>query len=87
MNLAELTEGDFRVFAAAIEAPDRPGFYAGVVVKPVRGGLPDGGQEAFRDERLEDGAVWSAAEDALAFALHVGVAAIHARRAWSVAFA
>ena len=78
MNVAEQTEGFFRVYAAAPDAAGG-GFHAAVVVRklaPSRGPTT----KVFRDERLEDGAVWPLAEVALAFALEVGVAAIHAQQ-------
>ena len=78
MNVAEKIEGCFRVYAAAPDAAGG-GFHAAVVVRkwaPSRGPVT----EVFRDERLEDGAVWPLADVALAFALEVGVAAIHAQQ-------
>lgn len=78
MRFAEQSEGDFRVYAAALEAPGG-GYHAAVVVRECREqGAAD--QEVFRDERLEDGQVWPSAGNALVFALSVGVAAIHAQR-------
>lgn len=78
MRFAEQAEGDFRVYAAALEGPDG-GHYSAVVVRDCRErGATD--QEVFRDESLEDGKVWQSAGDALVFALAVGVAAIHAQR-------
>jgi hypothetical protein len=38
--------------------------------------------EVFHDERLEDGKLWRSADEALAFALDVGVAAARANRAF-----
>lgn len=79
MNVAERNEGEFRIYAAAIDAPDGAGFYAGVVVRRWRSGSLSRRGEVFRDERLDDGAVWRAPEHALAFALQVGGAAVRAR--------
>ncbi len=78
MKFAELVEGDFRMHAAAPEAPGG-GHYAAVVVRD-RSGQEAVGHEVFRDESLEDGKVWANADDAVAFALSVGIAAIQAQR-------
>jgi len=87
MNLAEQLEGEFRIYAAAIDADGGSGFYAGVVVRPWRASSMAACRDTFRDERLEDGAVWSSAESALGFALQVGVAAVRAQRAFEGHFA
>jgi hypothetical protein len=50
-----------------------------VVVKSCRGEPADSRRELFRDDLLEDGAVWRHAEQALDFALEVGEAAIRAQ--------
>ncbi|MBE0548110.1 MAG: hypothetical protein IH627_10745 [Rubrivivax sp.] len=83
MHLAERNEGEFRVYAAAIEAEGGVGFYAGVVVKPWGSRSLCGRGEVFRDERLEDGMTWESAEEALEFALRVGAAAVRAQRAFA----
>ena len=83
MNLAEQVEGDFRIYAAAIEADGNAGFYAAVVVRPWRTSSMVAGRETYRDERLEDGAVWQSAGAALDFALRIGVAAVRAQRAFA----
>lgn len=78
MHLAEVQQGQFRVYAAALGVPDGIGFHAGVVVR--RFPLPaKEGAEAFRDERLDDGRTWANPEEALAFALEVGRAAVQAQ--------
>ena len=87
MNLAEQVEGEFRIYAAAIDAEGGAGYYAAVVVKPWRAPFEVASRETFRDERLEDGAVWKSAESALGFALQVGVAAVRAQRAFVAHFA
>ncbi len=87
MNLAEQVEGEFRIYAAAIDAEGGEGFYAAVVVKPLRTSSMVAGRDPFRDERLEDGDVWKSAESALGFALQVGVAAVSAQRAFEARFA
>ena len=83
MNIVERVEGDFRIYAAAIDAEGGAGFYAAVVVRPLRTSSMVAGRETFKDERLEDGAVLQSASAALDFALQVGVAAVRAQRAFS----
>ena len=83
MNLAEQVEGEFRIYAAAIDAKGGAGFYAAVVVKPWHAPFEVANTEVFRDLRLEDGAVWQSAGAALDFALQVGVAAVGAQRAFT----
>lgn len=79
MHIAEEQHGEFRVYAAAFEAAGGVGFHAGVVVKrfppPSREDA-----EAFRDEQLDDARAWASADDALAFALEVGQAAMRAQQ-------
>ena len=81
MNLAEQVEGEFRIYAAAVDADGGEGFYAAVVVRPWRAPFEVANTEVFRDLRLEDGAVWESAGAALDFALRIGVAAVRAQRA------
>lgn len=83
MNIAEQVEGKFRIYAAAIDAEGGAGFYAAVVVRPWRTSSMVAGRETYRDERLEDGAVWQSAGAALDFALRIGVAAVRAQRAFA----
>lgn len=73
MYFDERNEGDYRIYAGAIEAAAGPGFLAAVIVKRVHGKLSTVGAEAFRDERLSCGHRWAEANDALAFAISKGV--------------
>ena len=79
MHIAERREGDHQIYAAATETPVG-GFFAGCVVMR-RAPAPLTPLEVFRDERLEDGRVWVDPAQALAFAIQVGAAAVHAQ-AW-----
>lgn len=68
----------FTSYAAAIPASSG-GFYAAVVVRTTA--QPNCNRlELFRDERLEDGFVWSNPEEAIEFALAVGDAAVLAQQ-------
>ena len=67
MNFAERDEGDFRIYAGAIEACRTEGYHAAVVVHRVRGVHEP--VEAWRDESLCGGYVWPTADAALGFAL------------------
>ena len=67
MKFDESTEGSYRIYAGALEAPSGDGFIAAVVVSKVR----DAGQaprEAYRDTALSGGHRWRSARDAISFA-------------------
>jgi hypothetical protein len=68
MHFDELTEGPYRIYAGALEAPQGDGYIAAVVVKRLeRESCP--GREAFRDESLACGHRWASADDALGYAV------------------
>jgi len=70
MQFDEVDAGDFRIYAGALDRPNRYGYVAAVVVMRVRG---DGQrQEAFRDENLASGFAWATAAEALRFAINAG---------------
>lgn len=77
MFCATRTHPAFTSYAAAIPAL-RGGFHAAVVVRLNAQANRDR-PELFRDERLEDGFVWSDPEAAIEFALTVGSAAVLAQ--------
>jgi hypothetical protein len=80
MHFHETTEGDYRIYAGAIEAPARSGYFAAVVVSrtaPPRGGS----SEAFRDTSLAAGYCWPSADAALRYALHRGQDVVRRRPA------
>ncbi len=69
MHFEESTEGNFRIYAGALEAPRGDGYLAAVVVR--RMDRPDGGtgREAWRDESLACGHRWQCPTEALSYAL------------------
>jgi len=68
MIFDEQSEGDYRIYAGALEAPQGQGYIAAVVVNRVRGavGAP---REAYRDESLACGHRWTSPDEALSYAL------------------
>src|SRR5437762_1553017 len=74
MIFAERDEGDFRIYAGAVEARRDDGYHAAVVVYRVRGvEMP---QETWRDDSLCAGYIWPTADEALAFAMRKAVTMI-----------
>jgi len=70
MNLAERDEGEFKIYAGALEGHQGDGYIAAVVVNRVRGlAVP---REIFRDVSLACGHRWAKAEDALSYAIGKG---------------
>jgi hypothetical protein len=69
MIFDERREGDYRIYAGALEAPRGHGYIAALVVNRVRGAgaVP---REAFRDDALACGHRWASAREALSYALH-----------------
>ena len=79
MHFDERDEGDYRIYAGALEAPRGSGYIAAVVVKRVRGAC--GAQrEAYRDESLACGHRWPSPQDALLYALDKARELIHRER-------
>ena len=69
MIFDERTEGDYRIYAGALEAPRGQGYIAAVVVNRIS----EAGQqprEAFRDDSLACGHRWPSAAEALTYALN-----------------
>ena len=78
MHFDERDEGDYRIYAGALEAPSG-GYIAAVVVRRVRGG--QGAQrEAYRDESLACGHRWRSPQEALVYALDRARELIHRER-------
>ncbi len=69
MIFDERSEGDYRIYAGALEAPRSQGYIAAVVVNRVRG-VVDVPREAFRDDSLACGHRWLSPHDALSYALN-----------------
>ena len=68
MHLAELIEGPYTIYAAALDA-QHGGYTASAVVRQMRG-VPEP-VEVFRDEAMCDGQAWDDPERALCFATRV----------------
>ena len=62
-------EGDYRIYAGALEAPHGHGYLAALVVNRVHGtgGAP---REAYRDDSLAGGHRWPCPREALRYALN-----------------
>ena len=71
MKFDERAEGDYRIYAGALEAPQGDGYIAAVVVNRMRG-IAMTPREAFRDESLACGHRWPTAEEALRYAVSKG---------------
>lgn len=71
MVLDEQDEGDFRIYAGALESTLGDGYVAAVVVSKVRG-IRSGPRETFRDESLACGHRWERPEQALSYAIGKG---------------
>ena len=70
MQLDERDEGEYRIYAGAMESKLGDGYIAAVVVSRVRGvGRP---REAFRDDALACGHRWESAKAALSYAFGKG---------------
>lgn len=68
MHFDERNEGDYRIYAGALEAPQGDGYIAAVVVNRVAGAMWTP-REAFRDISLSCGHRWPSAADALSYAV------------------
>lgn len=71
MHFNDIAEGDYRIYAGAIEASNSGGYLAALVVSRIDGssGRP---KEAFRDTQLAAGYRWESPHDALRYALTKG---------------
>lgn len=68
MQFEECHEGEYRIFAGALEAPRGDGYIAALIVNRVQG-APGKHREAFRDDSLACGYRWRSAEEALHYAM------------------
>ncbi len=66
MRFAEATEGEYRIYVGAVEAPGGQGYTAAVVVQR---GIGPRLSEVWRDDPLACGYCWPSADEALAYAL------------------
>lgn len=68
MHFDERMEGDYRIYAGALEGPKGDGYIAAVVVSRVTG--PNNSlREAYRDESIACGHRWPSPEAALTHAM------------------
>lgn len=79
MKLIERDEGEYRIFAGAMEGSQGDGFIAAVVVS-LRSGSGRPARDVFRDDALACGHRWSTLEMALAHAVIEGQEAIWRER-------
>jgi len=77
MHFDEVDAGDYRIYAGAMNRPNRYGYVAAVVVVRLRGG--NGRQETYRDESLGGGYAWASPADALRHAINAGREVINCR--------
>jgi hypothetical protein len=73
MRFQETHEGDYWIYAGAVEAPRGDGYIAALVVNRVQGtGKATGGshREAFRDDSLACGHRWTCPDEALRYAMN-----------------
>jgi len=70
MYFDERTEGDYRIYAGAREAPKGDGYIAAVVVSRVKGAPSATLREAYRDESIACGHRWASADLALSYAMN-----------------
>jgi hypothetical protein len=66
MHFDERNEGDYRIYAGALEA--KGGYVAAVVVSRLRG-VQNAPKEAFRDTAMSGGHRWGSPFEALSFAM------------------
>ena len=72
MRFEEQVEGDYRIYAGALDAPHGEGYIAAVVINRVQD-VPHGtSPEVWRDDSLACGYRWESADEALHYALTKG---------------
>ena len=79
MKLDERDEGEYRIYAGALESKLGDGYIAAVVVSRVRG-VERGPREAYRDDALACGHRWEQPEQALSYALGKGREVVRTQR-------
>ncbi len=69
MRFQECREGDYKIYAGAVESPRGEGYIAALVVSRAE---PSPGRPsvAFRDDSVACGYCWRSAEEAIAYALN-----------------
>jgi hypothetical protein len=76
MNFDEKVEGDYRIYAGAVESLQGDGYIAAVVINRVRGDKHTL-REAYRDESLACGHRWASPDAALQYAVTKARELIH----------
>lgn len=71
MQFAECRQGEWRIYAGALEAPQGDGYTAALVVRQERVGEMTS-TVSFRDDSLSCGHRWPTADAALAYAIGRG---------------
>lgn len=79
MKLDERDEGEYRIYAGALESPIGDGYIAAVVASRVRG-VERGPREAYRDDALACGHRWENADQAMSYALGKGREVVRTER-------
>jgi hypothetical protein len=69
MIFDERRDGDYCIYAGAVEAPQGHGYIAAVVVNRVSG-MANTPREAFRDDSLACGYRWRSADEAIHYAMN-----------------
>lgn len=69
MRFQECREGEYQIFAGAVEAPRGDGYIAAMVVSRIEP-HPSRPSVAFRDDSMACGYRWRSAEEAIAYALN-----------------
>ena len=74
MQFAETNEGDYRIYAGALEAPAGDGYIAALVVKHRAGSTSGHAAEApiYRDDSVACGYRWPSPAEAITYALARG---------------
>ncbi|HUG25220.1 hypothetical protein [Piscinibacter sp.] len=79
MQFNEHDEGDYRIYAGALESSHGDGYIAAVVVSRVRG-ADRAPREAYRDESLACGHRWERSDQALSYAIGRGREVVRTER-------
>lgn len=68
MKFEERIDGDYRIYAGALDVMSGDGYIAAIVISRVTGAQAKA-REVYRDESLACGHRWMSADEALMFAL------------------
>jgi hypothetical protein len=69
MRFDECREGDYRIYAGALDAPRGRGYIAALVVRREPG-APTAARDAFRDDSLACGYRWASPDEAIRYAMN-----------------